>query len=338
MRAITFILLFLLGLVTFAEAQVTTTKPITLPIASMGGSPLLGQLPGGRTVFGPLGHGNHEMVDWVQTTITSDSLSSHRWEARVVGIIRHANADTSAILDIRAIPHMGSGVLTSYRDTVVIAPIAHFFAIPTKNVSLEIGINRDSLYLVSLKSIAPKVGDGFYIGRSYVAPLGVDAMTNAVMTIDYAHHETHAGSSYELSADSSLAGANDSLELFILPPTGNKKYHLVWDVRATAECYFYIKTGVTVSAAADTVTAVNHDWSSAKTSNAIGIKAPRSSNTGTYVRTMELIGSDHNSGGETRGVFERILNPGDNYVFGVHSTAAAVVSIHLNWYEHTGRD
>jgi len=177
------------------------------------------------------------------------------------------------------------------------------------------------------------VGDKFRVVLTYDYLMSADSDGRLLVNIiSDALHEKQIGNSYTTGADSSLAGGDDSLEVFLLTPaTGT--FRVVWDVRATATCYFYIKTGITVSAGADTVTAVNDDYGSSNTTTAIFIKAPRSSNTGTYVQPMKIINSSLSAGGQARDIGERTLKNSTNYVFGVHSTAAAVVSVELKLIE-----
>lgn len=164
--------------------------------------------------------------------------------------------------------------------------------------------------------------------------LVTDPVMRALVFLTNAHYHKHAGESYTSGADSSLGGADDSLEVFLLTPNSDTRIHIIWDVRATAECYFYIKEAITVSVAVDTITAVNDDYGSTNESSVILIKAPRSAATGTLMQPMKIIGSTNRAGGNVREIGERVLDTNKNYVFGVHSTSAAVVSVELQWYEH----
>ncbi|KKM24353.1 hypothetical protein LCGC14_1605970 [marine sediment metagenome] len=160
-----------------------------------------------------------------------------------------------------------------------------------------------------------------------------DTWTGAEVVINHAEADKHDGVSYSIGVDSSLTGANDTLEISITTPSTDVRLHLTFEARVTADCLFYIKTGITVSVAADTVTAVNDDYGSAKTATAVFIKAPRTSNTGTLVHAAELITASFQGGGVSREVDEIILARNTVYVIGIHTTAATTASIFLHFSE-----
>ncbi len=60
----------------------------------------------------------------------------------------------------------------------------------------------------------------------------IDASTNSIQTLDYAHHEVHSGSSYFTEGHTTLGDGGDFYAMFVTPDT-TKWGHFVWTVTSS---------------------------------------------------------------------------------------------------------
>jgi len=189
--------------------------------------------------------------------------------------------------------------------------------------------------------------------------IGIDASTNSLNVIDYAHHEIHSGSSYHVGYSVTTASSdNDVTAIAFKTPNTAKWLHIVATFTCSDPAEAIILEGaltiadrgdgadkavlnrnrnVTTPSAvlswedtptAGSVTTMNEtEWT------AVGISG------GTELEHVWLQGGSgpHAVGGEARGSQEWILKPNTDYVFYLTNTGASANahSISLDWYEHT---
>ena len=189
--------------------------------------------------------------------------------------------------------------------------------------------------------------------------IGIDASTNSLNVIDYAHHEIHSGSSYHVGYSVTTASSdNDVTAIAFKTPNTAKWLHIVATFTCSDPAEAIILEGaltiadrgdgadkavlnrnrnVTTPSAvlswedtptAGSVTTMNEtEWT------AVGISG------GTELEHVWLQGGSgpHAVGGAARGTQEWILKPNTDYVFYLTNTGASANahSISLDWYEHT---
>ena len=216
---------------------------------------------------------------------------------------------------------------------------------------MELNPNADKYF----KGILGKTGD-----NAYQVPR-LDASTHVLSTIEYEHHEIHAGSSfsayYARTTDPTDAHRSG---IYLLTPDTSKELHLVVEFSASFAAFFSICEGVTIDLNEGTngVSIYNRDRNSTKTSVAKDNATAHTANkvttfteaeiaaanfaAGTIIRTEPLIagGGPKPAGGSSRGAQEYILKKNTPYVF-LLTNVGANANVHhilLDWYEHQKRD
>jgi len=168
--------------------------------------------------------------------------------------------------------------------------------------------------------------------------------TGAVKTIDYAHHEIHAGSHYFIVGSTSLASTQICEFIFITPNTTAWPHMAVQYNSSAAGFTFVGYEAVTVTTTpAVGVTPLNNARNSTNTS---GVLIFRSTGTATVSATIvdgpHTVGASGNPvssvGGTGAREDELILKQNTKYVFRFTNLSTAnVINYRLNWYEHTDK-
>lgn len=175
-------------------------------------------------------------------------------------------------------------------------------------------------------------------GTEYVSGIsGVDAITEAQYTLDYVHHEAHAGSYYGYCENVNLGNAAVR-DILISVPDTNRWPHLLWKVRSSGEANLTIYEGATTSNDGTGVTEINHNRNSTNTSLTQIFFTPTLTATGAVI-CLEHFGAGQNAGGESRGEQELILKQNTKYLFRIVSEAADNdISTMFGWYEHANKN
>jgi len=165
----------------------------------------------------------------------------------------------------------------------------------------------------------------------------VDAMTYAMTTINYDHHEVHGGSSYVVSGTATL-GNGATQDILVVTPNTTKWAHLIGLVTSSGLATVTFYEGATVSNAGAATTEVNRNRNSTNTAGVVVTTGPTVTGTGTAIFSQSS-GAGQNVGGEVRGENEFILKQNTIYLLRITSAAAAnVVNYILDWYEHTSKE
>ena len=175
-------------------------------------------------------------------------------------------------------------------------------------------------------------------------PFSQDAMTNAITTITYEHHELHAGSHFIFSIDSTVGDA-DTLGLLIVTPNTTKWAHMVFSVQGALDTRFEIFETNTATPGS-TRPVYNNDRNSKKVNTTL-IKntATVGGADGTKIFQSHFgidsgLGANKvTGGGQDHAGQEWILKQNTQYMIAIISaTDANVVSLKLSWYEHTNKN
>jgi hypothetical protein len=168
-----------------------------------------------------------------------------------------------------------------------------------------------------------------------------DAATYALNTVDYAHHEIHAGSFYTAGTALDLA-AGGTVQLKITTPNTTKWAHFVGLVNVESESTVSWYENPTSPGAGATITPINHNRNSANTATCAVAGTAAGTFSGTIGTTLVQynMGSGKGVGGETREVNEWVLKQNEDYVLEVvnNASGASLTTVVLAWYEHTNKE
>lgn len=173
-------------------------------------------------------------------------------------------------------------------------------------------------------------------------PMSIDSSTNTLQIIDYEHHEIHSGSHYYVCGFEALADADSSNFSFTTPNT-TEEVHLIFDVSGTSRTEFYIYEASTITAG-DTITPINNNRRSVKTSNTVVIDGPTISAAGDLIfSSSKGFEGTNPSSARNEGLTDRnreiILKQNTSYIFIIISRDDTnIITFCGEWYEHTPKN
>jgi len=173
---------------------------------------------------------------------------------------------------------------------------------------------------------------------------GVDAATEVLNGIDYAHHEIHSGSHYYAYKEATLA-STEKLTISVQTPNTTKWGHLLWKLSTSDTAVFDVLEAVTSISGGTAFTVLNNDRNSSNTSGMTvktasdeGADTAIAPTGGTEIYAEGLKGGNK-VGAASRGDSEIILKQNSLYLFRITSAANSnVCSAVLEWYEHTNKN
>jgi hypothetical protein len=205
--------------------------------------------------------------------------------------------------------------------------------------------NGDSTY--SIASAFPSAQlvslQGFRSSDSTYQPLRLDKATNSIQTIEYEHHEIHAGSHFFVVGYQDLTNSQ-VLDFTWLMPNTTKWTHWVWKIETESETLWQVYEGATATnPLANAITPLNNNRNSATVSGTTmkyEIQANLAAANGdTDVSAATLIESGISgagkSGGDSSREHEVILKQNTLYCLRATATAAGYINFSMYWYEHT---
>ena len=173
----------------------------------------------------------------------------------------------------------------------------------------------------------------------------IDALSNALTTINHEHHEVHSGNHFELNGVVDLAnGAVRDIQ--IITPNTTKWMHLTIHISTESETEFYLYEDVSISVAGTAITEYNSNRNSDTAATGVLAQIDNTSvataNIDTVVVDAEelrhhTIGAGKDAGSLSRGQ-EIILMQNTDYSVRFVANTAGFVNYTLSWYEHTSRD
>ena len=170
-----------------------------------------------------------------------------------------------------------------------------------------------------------------------------DGMTNALQTIEYEHHEIHAGSSYFIVSYDSI-GSGEDISFTFTTPSGTKKSHLIFTITGKEPYRVTLWEDATITGGTGTtVTTYNANRDSSNTSGVTVSRDSTITSHGTILqRFNEGVAGTGPQSTSTPGTGGRaseiILDDGSTYLFVITSDAASnVVGYEFDWYEHTDK-
>lgn len=167
----------------------------------------------------------------------------------------------------------------------------------------------------------------------------IDDITEAVISVDFEHHELHEGDMFSVWV-TSTEGDGDAIEVAIKPPNNTKRFHAIAEHFGSNAHSFQIIENVTSLAAGTAGTAVNRNRNSSNTTAALTLKTGTDSGTaltytgGTNIWTHHMPSGRNATAG--RATTEWILKNNVDTVFRLQAEAAATeLWLAVIWYEHT---
>ena len=209
---------------------------------------------------------------------------------------------------------------------------------------------------VTQSNIYAKTGDS-----TWQSPR-LDVMTHAFSTIEYEHHEIHAGKMYHAYyAVTTAATSGHKSGLYIkTPAAGGALCHVVVHFSASVAADAHILEAPTIAAnvgTSHTNVVYNRYRDSDNISGVLSNATIPVANKFTTMAADQFGGTwaegtvleeyalqtgtgPKAAGGESRGASEWILKAGTAYVFMLENTVATANNhlIHIDWYEHTSKE
>ena len=177
--------------------------------------------------------------------------------------------------------------------------------------------------------------------EAYSRIMRLDSSTHALMIIDYAHHEVHAGSSFWVYHAATL-GNGEVSTVSITTPNTTKWAHLLLEIQLTAGATFDILEDVTSFAGGVAFTERNFNRNSSKAATCIATTGHTGADLVVPTGGTEIWNETLGSRGlltSRQNASELILKQNSKYLFRItNSTAANITTILLTWYEHTDKN
>lgn len=167
---------------------------------------------------------------------------------------------------------------------------------------------------------------------------GIDAITEALNTITYEHHEIHSGSSY--TADRNVELANGATtDILLVTPDTTKYAHFLYEFEVQAETSFTIYEAVTATAGT-AIVVTNRNRNVTNPATMTLSHTPTGITTGSTILRQHHLGAGKSLGGGVRGNHEFILKRNTKYLIRITNLTVNTnwVSIILDWYEHTDKN
>ena len=188
------------------------------------------------------------------------------------------------------------------------------------------------------KRVVSVHGDGtagqLITGIDYVAgKSGIDRSTETLQTIEYEHHEIHAGSHYFICDYDAAIQINETIEFVVTTPNTASWAHMTLDFASTLGAKLDIYEGSSAVVGGTSVTAINNNRNSTNTSVLTILKDPSSITDGTRIAGY-LSGANRVSGATNRDR-EIVLKQNTIYLFRFTSLANSnAISFCGEWYEN----
>jgi len=180
---------------------------------------------------------------------------------------------------------------------------------------------------------------GFRSSDSTYQPLRLDKATNTIQTIEYEHHEIHAGNHYfYYDYDNDVDTASPKYYRLTTPDT-SKWIHIEFVLYSEGIGTWQLFEDPIVDAAGTTATTFNSDRNSANTAGLVVAYDPTSTADGTQIKVWRTgMGTNVSTrvGGESRSDLEIILKQNEDYFLKfTPDSDNAKTKVQLLWYEHT---
>ena len=166
----------------------------------------------------------------------------------------------------------------------------------------------------------------------------IDDDTRVIVTIEYEHYQIHAGNTFTVLEviDLGNGAVHDNL---IVTPNTTRWAHLVWEIEHELETQILFYRGTTYSDNGTEISSFNRDGNSTVNATTLVYHNPTVTDVGILIATIQQ-GDGKKAGGADREANEFILKQNTAYLIRITNLTVNnnLVSIKLNWYEHTNAD
>ena len=189
---------------------------------------------------------------------------------------------------------------------------------------------------------------GWRSSDSTAQPLRLDKTTNTIQTIDYAHHEIHAGSSFHAYAYNASVSTAGTINIYIKTKSTAPFCHVFgqWSSGGAAIYRIYEAPTITANTGTNGNAIINHNRNlTATTSGCLdNATVPVANKYGTGVTKtvdgtillVEYSGVGKTIGGSGRNESEYVLLPNTVYLFEVEAVGNNIaLNVAIDYYEHT---
>ena len=177
-------------------------------------------------------------------------------------------------------------------------------------------------------------------------PVRIDESTRSIQTIEYEHHEIHAGSHFFVDSFLDIPGANDVLDLTWQMHASTKWVHWIWTIfTEKAGAWYIYENAVATNPLANTITPFNNNRN-VETASVTVLKYEiqadlATANTDTAIGAATLLASgklgDNKGGGIDNRSDELVMKQGGLYCLRFVASAAGYINFNMHWYEHTDK-
>ena len=188
---------------------------------------------------------------------------------------------------------------------------------------------------------------GYRSSDNTAQPLRLDKSTNTLQTIDYAHHEIHAGSSFYAKHYSASVATGNKINLYIKTKSSAPFCHMFaqWASGGGAIFRIYEAPTITTNTGTNGQAILNRNRNSGTASgcfdnattpvvNKYGVDVTKTVD-GTII-VLQYAGVGKTMGTQSRNETEFVLLPDTVYLFEVEAVGNNIaLSLELDWYEHT---
>lgn len=167
-------------------------------------------------------------------------------------------------------------------------------------------------------------------------PARIDQSTNTIQTIDYAHHEIHAGSHF-MYTDSVEIASGATQDYMIITPDTTKWAHMLFDIDGSAITQWQLYEGSDKNPTTEQVTGNNNRNSLVAATTKIYKGTSGGTTDGNLIHQYKSGSSTAQSRGPSsvRNDSEIILKQNTKYILRVTSgTNGNLTNLRLEWYEH----
>ena len=169
--------------------------------------------------------------------------------------------------------------------------------------------------------------------------LAQDKVTQALNTIDYAHHEIHSGDHYYMEGHTSL-NIDGTYKVALVTPDTTKWVHLTWAISSNGVLTIEFYEGAEGISNGTEKTPLNNNRNSSNTSGVTLTAGVAATGDGTLISQAKWGGDTFKSsfGGSAARIDELILKQNTIYLrkFTSH-TDNNIISFKATWYEHTSK-
>ena len=166
----------------------------------------------------------------------------------------------------------------------------------------------------------------------------IDENTRVLATIEYEHHQIHAGNTFTILEVTDL-GNMAVRDILVVTPDTTRWAHLVWEIEHELETSIQFYKDTTYTDNGTPISSFNRDGNSTNIATTLVYHTPTIANVGTLVGIIQQ-GDGKKAGGSDRIANEFILKQNTAYLIRISNLNVNnnLIFTRLNWYEQTNEE